>query len=95
MPFLNGSQFYKYPYMTPVLAPSIQAQVVYIIQKLTKIPVSKLTPSAHLYQELGLDALQVVEIIWSLEKRFHLEIPDAVPLHTVGDFIHFVANPST
>ncbi|GAA4294874.1 acyl carrier protein [Nibribacter koreensis] len=77
--------------MITLLAPSLQERVIHLIQKRTKLPVSKLKPTAHLYQDLGLDALQIVEIIWDLEKRFQVEIPDDVPLQTVCDFIHFLA----
>ncbi|QHL89268.1 acyl carrier protein [Nibribacter ruber] len=76
--------------MSILLAPSLQEQVVYHIQQRTRLPLSKLKPAAHLYQDLGLDTLQVVEIIWDLEKRFRVEIPDNVPLQTVGDFIQFL-----
>ncbi|AMM51815.1 hypothetical protein TH61_12370 [Rufibacter sp. DG15C] len=77
--------------MITLLAPPLQEQVVHLIQKRTKLPAHKLKPTAHLYQDLGLDTLQVVEIIWDLEKRFQVEIPDDVPLQTVGDFIDFLA----
>ncbi|HEX8425424.1 hypothetical protein [Hymenobacter sp.] len=29
--------------------------------------------------------------ILELERRFHLIIPDEVPLHTIGDFVYCVA----
>src|SRR5687768_3276692 len=89
--FQPPSVSYPYlPIMITLLAPSLQKRVVHIIQKRTKLPATKLIPTAHLSQDLRLDTLQVVEIIWDLEKRFHLEIPDDVPLQTIGDFIQFI-----
>lgn len=41
--------------------------------------------------ELDFDQLDVVDIILELERRFHLTIPDEIPLHTVGDFVSCVA----
>jgi acyl carrier protein len=76
--------------MSSVTVTTLQEQVTHVIHNRTKLPAFKLVPTAYLNQDLGLDALQVVEIIWALEKRFQVEIPDDVPLLTVGDFISFL-----
>ncbi|KUG06237.1 acyl carrier protein [Solirubrum puertoriconensis] len=77
---------------TTTAAPaSIEQQVLRIISKRKAIKPSRLRVSSNLSRELGFDTVDVVDIILELERRFHITIPDEVPLNTVRDFVRYVA----
>ena len=73
-------------------APEIETAVIHIISKTKEIRPARLRPSANLSREFGFDTVDVVDIILELEKKFHIVIPDEVPLHTVGDIVDYVAS---
>ena len=41
-------------------------------------------------KELGLDQLDVVDLILEVEREYHITIPDEVPVETVTDLARFV-----
>lgn len=50
----------------------------------------KLVPSATL-EGLGLDSLAVIEFLFQIEDRFHIQIPDQPnPPHTLGDMAQLI-----
>lgn len=54
---------------------------------------SQVTEEADLVADLGADSLDTVEVIMAVEDEFEVEIldTDAERLHTVGDYVNFVA----
>ena len=62
-----------------------------IISTMGAVDAASLTDSAIL-DELGLDSLDLVEIVMGLEEEFGFEIPDEMveQLRTVGDAIRYV-----
>ncbi|MGV3539911.1 MAG: acyl carrier protein [Rufibacter sp.] len=78
--------------MIPTAAPSLTQKVVRIISNVREIKPSRLRISSNLNKEFGFDTVDVVRIIWELEKNFKIVIPDEVPLHTVGDFVTYVSS---
>ena len=76
---------------TRPLPENIANQVISIISKTKEIKPSRLRTSANLSRELGFDTVDVVDIILELEKKFHIIIPDEVPISTVGDFVDYVS----
>lgn len=76
---------------TQPLPENIANQVITIISKTKEIKPSRLRNSANLSRELGFDTVDVVDIILELEKKFHIIIPDEVPISTVGDFVNYVS----
>ena len=52
----------------------------------------KIVENASLRNDLGLESLDIVELIMELEDEFEIEVPDeeADNLKTVGDVIHFI-----
>ncbi|WP_375434962.1 acyl carrier protein [uncultured Hymenobacter sp.] len=71
---------------------AITREVRHIISQRKHIQLRRLQPSTSLAGELGLDTVDVVDIILALERRFHLTIPDEVPLQTVGDLVGYVSS---
>lgn len=54
---------------------------------------SQVTEEDDLVADLGADSLDTVEVIMAVEDEFEVEIldTDAARLHTVGDYVNFVA----
>jgi acyl carrier protein len=53
---------------------------------------NNLQPGTSFHDDLGIDSLDLVEVIWEVEKRFKLTIPDEEleRLHTIGDLAEYV-----
>ncbi|WP_276497220.1 acyl carrier protein [Pontibacter litorisediminis] len=68
---------------------AIQNEVVNIITSVTKINPTRLLKVRDL-TTLGLDIIDVVDIILKVEKTYQLTIPDEVPVYTVDDFVNYV-----
>jgi acyl carrier protein len=65
-------------------------QVRALIHRRKGVALRRLRVSTDLSRELGFDTVDVVDVILEVERRFHLTIPDEVPLATVGDFVRYV-----
>ena len=53
-----------------------------------------MTPSAHFEKDLGLDSLDIVELVMAVEEEFSVEIPDADAdkIFSVEDAINYIAS---
>ncbi|WP_240655884.1 acyl carrier protein [Helicobacter pylori] len=56
------------------------------------IEASQVTPEAKFVKDLGVDSLDIVELIMALEERFGIEIPDeqAEKIVNVGDVMRYI-----
>ncbi|MFH1320356.1 MAG: acyl carrier protein [Bacteroidota bacterium] len=70
----------------------IEKKVKAIIAKITDIDESKITPELNLGNDLGLDNLDIIDLILELRIEFNISITDedAKGLHTVGDAVAYV-----
>lgn len=57
-----------------------------------KIDRSKLNSETTLRDDLGLDSLAMLEMVWEIEKRFGIQIHDTqlVKMKTIGDVISVI-----
>ncbi|WP_309135820.1 acyl carrier protein [Helicobacter pylori] len=57
-----------------------------------KKDVSQVTPEAKFVKDLGVDSLDIVELIMALEERFGIEISDeqAEKIVNVGDVVKYI-----
>ncbi|MGN8481850.1 acyl carrier protein [Helicobacter pylori] len=57
-----------------------------------EIDVSQVTPEAKFVKDLGVDSLDILELIMALEERFGIEIPDeqAEKIVNVGDVMRYI-----
>ena len=55
-----------------------------------------ITLETNLVDDLGADALDVVDLVMTLEDEFDMEIPDedVVDVHTVGDIVKYLEDRS-
>ncbi|MCQ2827614.1 acyl carrier protein [Helicobacter pylori] len=63
-----------------------------VIAEQLEIDVSQVTPEAKFVKDLGVDSLDIVELIMALEERFGIEIPDeqAEKIVNVGDVMRYI-----
>ena len=63
-----------------------------IIVKQSGIDKSKITENSSFLDDLGLDSLDIIELIMAFEEEFNIEIPDkeAEKIKTVGDVIRYL-----
>ena len=69
----------------------LTTRVISVIAATQHIPVEKFTPESS-FQELGIDSLDGINILFALENEFNVNIPDdqAQNIRTVNDAIEGV-----
>lgn len=67
-------------------------RVQHILQDYTDVPMADITPDSTLVEKLGLNSLDVVNIVVAFEDEFDIEIPDRAikNLTTVGDIVNYL-----
>jgi acyl carrier protein len=78
------------PYPSESTDPDLLRQVRSIISHVKGIARHQLRATTDLFGELGLEMLDMVDIILEVERYFQLIIPDEVPLRTPGDFVQYL-----
>ena len=68
-------------------------KLVSYVSKQLEIDASEITPEST-FESLGIDSLDIVELVMALEETFGVEIPDseAEKISTVGDVVEYVQN---
>jgi len=75
----------------------VQERVVSVVKNYDKVDKSKVTATAHFNKDLGLDSLDTVEVLMSIEDEFKIEIPDpdAEKISSVAETIDYIARLPT
>ena len=73
---------------------TIEERVKAIIVDKLGVSIEKLSPQAHLVDDLGADSLDMVEIMMALEEKFELEMTDeeAERLLKISDILKYAEN---
>lgn len=63
-----------------------------ILSEFTDFPVEKMTENTELENDLGLNSLDVINVIVAFEDEFGIEIPDRIikVFHSIGDIVDFL-----
>ncbi|GAA7186125.1 acyl carrier protein [Helicobacter pylori] len=82
----------KKDYNSSVLYSALFEQVRSIIAEQLNVDAAQVTPEAEFVKDLGVDSLDVVELIMALEEKFGIEIPDeqAEKIVNVGDVVKYI-----
>ncbi|BFZ65081.1 mitochondrial acyl carrier protein [Saitoella coloradoensis] len=73
--------------------PDVETRILDILREFGKVQdPTKVTPSANFAKDLGLDSLDVVEVVMAIEEEFSIELSDkdADALTTVAEAIAYV-----
>ncbi len=87
--------------MTESIDPAITSKIIQALATYLKRDPASITESHHLRDDLGLDSVAIIELLFEIEERFKLQIPDQdLPgLSTVGTVAAYVqrrlAEPKT
>lgn len=67
---------------------SIQDRVLKVVATTQRIPIERVTPTST-FEELGIDSMDSINILFDLESEFDIEIndEDAKKIHTVEEMI--------
>ena len=71
-------------------------RVMEVVKNFEKVDASKVKPDSHFINDLGLDSLDVVEIVMAFEQEFVMDIPDhdAERIHSIEEAADYIAqNP--
>lgn len=73
----------------------IENLVKEIFNEIFEIPLEELTPEKRIFEDLGLDSLDIVDLIINLQKRFGVSLRDNEKIReirTLGDICDFFVN---
>lgn len=78
--------------MTEPIDPAVTGKIIQALATYLKRDPATITESHHLRDDLGLDSVAVIELLFEIEERFKLQIPDQdLPgLSTVGTVAAYV-----
>ena len=71
----------------------IDEEIKALVAKVIKVPPEKISLSANLFTDLGIDSLLGVEIFAALDKKYGIDIPEArlKDVKTLQDIIQIVS----
>lgn len=64
-----------------------------VFQESFEQPAEKLLPDAQIFQDLGLDSLDMVDLVVALQKKFGVQLhssPEVRQIRTLGDLYGFI-----
>jgi acyl carrier protein len=66
-----------------------EARVARVLRESVGVDPERITPDARLVEDLGVDSLDRIELVFELESEFGIEIPDQeiAQVQTVGDVV--------
>ncbi len=78
--------------MTERIDPAVTAKIIQALASYLKRDPASITEEHHLRDDLGLDSVAIIELLFEIEERFKLQIPDQdLPgLSTVGTVAGYV-----
>ncbi|MDC8448744.1 MAG: phosphopantetheine-binding protein [Nitrospira sp.] len=78
--------------MAEPIDPAITSKIIQALASYLKRDPASITESHHLRDDLGLDSVAIIELLFEIEERFKLQIPDQdLPgLSTVGTVAAYV-----
>ncbi|KAF2807854.1 acyl carrier protein [Mytilinidion resinicola] len=71
----------------------VEGRILDLLKNFDKVSdASKLSPSSHFSNDLGLDSLDTVEVVMAIEEEFSIEIPDkeADAIHSIDKAVSYI-----
>jgi acyl carrier protein len=69
-------------------------RILSVVKNFDQVDANKVTPETHFTKDLGLDSLDVVEVVMAIEDEFAIEIPDqeADKIATISDAVNYISS---
>ena len=71
----------------------VRKQIAQLLSRKKRIRLARLEGPAD-FNRLGLDLVDVVDLILDVEKTYNITIPDEIPLNSIDDFVHYICPTS-
>lgn len=67
-------------------------KIIEILSEFTELSTEEMNENTELVNDLGLNSLDVVNVIVAFEDEFNIEIPDRIikDLRTIGDILKYI-----
>jgi NADH dehydrogenase (ubiquinone) 1 alpha/beta subcomplex 1, acyl-carrier protein len=71
----------------------VTERIMSVVKKFDQIDASKVTPETKFATDLGLDSLDIVEVVMAIEDEFAIEIPDqeADKILSIADAVTYIS----
>lgn len=68
-------------------------RIVSVVKNFDQVDGSKVTPETKFSEDLGLDSLDIVEVVMAIEDEFAIEIPDqeADKIVSIADAVEYIS----
>ena len=75
-------------------AGEVTDRIVTVVKNFDQVDPSKVTPSTKFADDLGLDSLDIVEVVMAIEDEFAIEIPDqeADRITSIQEAVEYIAS---
>jgi NADH dehydrogenase (ubiquinone) 1 alpha/beta subcomplex 1, acyl-carrier protein len=69
-------------------------RILSVVKNFDQVDANKVTPDTNFTKDLGLDSLDVVEVVMAIEDEFAIEIPDqeADKIATIADAVNYISS---
>jgi NADH dehydrogenase (ubiquinone) 1 alpha/beta subcomplex 1, acyl-carrier protein len=71
----------------------VTERIMSVVKNFDKVDPTKVTADTKFAEDLGLDSLDIVEVVMAIEDEFTIEIPDteADAIATIGDAVEYIS----
>lgn len=75
-------------------AKEVTDRIITVVKNFDQVDPSKVTPDVSFGKDLGLDSLDVVEVVMAIEDEFAIEIPDqeADKITTIAQAVDYISS---
>jgi NADH dehydrogenase (ubiquinone) 1 alpha/beta subcomplex 1 len=75
-------------------ASEVTERILSVVKNFDQVDPAKVTPETKFSADLGLDSLDVVEVVMAIEDEFAIEIPDqeADKIASISDAIEYISS---
>jgi NADH dehydrogenase (ubiquinone) 1 alpha/beta subcomplex 1, acyl-carrier protein len=69
-------------------------RILTVVKNFDQVDASKVTPETKFATDLGLDSLDIVEVVMAIEDEFAIEIPDqeADKISSIAEAVDYIAS---